>query len=151
MENRDDELLTEIPDVPVGGFAGYRDGNRIRRSIIAAVVVATVAATMAGVWWARRQEAIYRGGPGGEYQVSPAATAELTRPEEMVWSGGRARLGLSRGDPGVHAIRLPDRVIRLADGFDHAQIKVDVRQGKTHRMDVIVGDVEVELLDEAAK
>ncbi|MCH9686995.1 MAG: hypothetical protein K0V04_36505, partial [Deltaproteobacteria bacterium] len=52
-----------------------------------------------------------------------------------------ARLGMSRQDPGVRAIVLPDRIVTLAPGCDHAQIKVDVRDGKTVQLDVVVGEI----------
>ena len=145
-DTRDDELLQNIPEVQAGGFAGYRAGKGVRRRVFGSVALAVVVAVGAGVWWAKRQEAILRAGTGGQYEVDPEPDGTQARPREMVWSSGRARLGLSRHEPGVNVIRLPDRTVRLAAGYDHAQINVDIRGGKTVRLDVLVGDVEVELL-----
>jgi hypothetical protein len=37
---------------------------------------------------------------------------------------------------------LPDRVLTLAPGSDHAQVKVVVRDGKTVELKVLVGEIQ---------
>ena len=63
----------------------------------------------------------------------------------MAWSGGKARLGLDRQPPGILAIELPDRTLRLAEGSDQAQLKLEVRDGKTVELKVLFGAIVEEL------
>ena len=74
------------------------------------------------------------------YELAEGA-ADEGRPNAMVWSQGVARLGLARQEPGVRAIVLPDRIVTLAPGCDHAQIKVDVRNGETVALKVLTGEI----------
>ena len=139
MGPRDDELLSDPPEGP--GYAplhGYRAGSRARRLLWLVVALALLVAVGAGVWWARRTDERLRRSsapPAAHYTASPG-----TRPREMVWTSGRARLGLSRFEPGVQVIRLPDRTLRLAEGCDHAQVVVEV-EGDTSRVHVLLGDI----------
>jgi hypothetical protein len=41
----------------------------------------------------------------------------------------------------VEAIVLPDRVLRLAEGCDHAQVKVNVVDGQTVELKIITGEI----------
>jgi hypothetical protein len=142
--DRSDELLADVPDTDhhLGRLAGYRRGSRVRAAIFAAVGLSVVAAAIGGRWYARRIEDRARGS-APSYWLAPGEPAEA-RPRELRWTTGRARLGLSRAPPGVHAIRLPDRIVRLARGCDRAQIRVDVRDGSTLALDVIAGAIEQE-------
>ncbi len=139
MGPRDDELLSDPPEGP--GYAplhGYRAGSRARRLLWLVVALALFTAVGAGVWWARRTDERLRRSSApaaASYSASPG-----TRPREMVWTSGRARLGLSRFEPGVQVIRLPDRTLRLAEGCDHAQVVVEV-EGDTSRVRVLLGEI----------
>lgn len=144
--SRDDELLDDPPetDYHLGRIAGYRRGARVRTAVFLTLGLSVVGATLLGRWYAQRLENdLHR--PSPTYQLAPNETGE-GRTRELVWSTGRARLGLSREPPGVEQIRLPDRIVRLAEGHDHAQIRVEVRDGKTVQIDVIAGQIEEELL-----
>ena len=137
-----DELLEEPPDEQVQGpLTGYRDGSRTRRWIYLGLVGGTLAAGVAGKLYVgylddKRKAEL----PTPEYVLAEGSEDE-DRPDAMLWTSGVARLGLSRQEPGVKAIVLPDRIVTLAPGCDHAQIKVDVRDGKTHALKVLVGEI----------
>jgi len=73
------------------------------------------------------------------YDVDPDSVDAESR--VLVWSDGPARLGLYRNAPGVRVLVLPDRVIQLADGCDHAQVKVEIRDGETIKLVVLTGRV----------
>jgi hypothetical protein len=106
--------------------------------------LSVVGATLLGRWYARRLEQdLHR--PSPTYEVVPNESGE-GRTRELVWSTGRARLGLSREPPGVEQIRLPDRILRLAEGHDHAQVRIEVRDGETVQIEVIAGEIDEELL-----
>lgn len=142
----DDELLAEPPaGAPVGGFEGYRSGRRVRIGIVVVLVVG-----LAGIGWKinqwRDEAKAERDAPvEPEYALvadDSAGDADYgERPSKLVWSDGPARLGLTRQQPGVQEIVLPDRRVRLAPGYDIAQIKVDVQEGKTVKLAVLVGQV----------
>jgi hypothetical protein len=135
-----DELLEAPPEeAPVGALRADAAGARVRRRIYAVLAIGVVAALVAShyaVKWAR--DRLHN--PTPAYEIAPGTEAEV-RPNAMEWSSGFARLGLSRQQPGVQEIVLPDRIIRLADGCDHAQIKVDVVDGKTVQLKVITGEI----------
>ena len=135
----DDELLADPPESPRGGsIEGYRAGSRTRRWVFGVLVVVMIGAVYGGTTWIRRVEE-QRRQVTPSYDIDPETAA--TAPRELYWSTGIARLGLSREAPGVEAIVLPDRVLRLADGCDHAQVKVEVRDGRTVRVEVLVGEI----------
>jgi hypothetical protein len=144
--SRDDELLDDPPETDhhLGRIAGYRRGARVRTAVFATLGLSVAAAVLLGRWYAKRlDEELHR--PSPTYELAPSETGE-GRSRELMWSTGRARLGLSREPPGVQQIRLPDRIVRLADGHDHAQIRVVVRDGETVQLDVIAGQIEQEPL-----
>jgi len=139
-EGQLDELLDEPPPNPVvGPLTGYRDGSRMRRWVYLGLIVGVVTAGFVGRWYADYLEE-QRRSPGPEYVLAEGAEDEV-RPDAMVWTSGIARLGLSRTKPGVRAIVLPDQIVTLAPGCDHAQIKVDVRDGVTVSLKVVVGEI----------
>ncbi|MCA9653182.1 MAG: hypothetical protein H6712_34010 [Myxococcales bacterium] len=135
-----DELLESIPEGgSYGPLTGYRDGSRVRRWVYLALVLGVVAAVLAGRWYVGYLEE-QRRIPTPEYQLAEGAEDE-ERPDVLVWTSGIARLGLTRQQPGIRAIVLPDRIITLAPSCDHAQIKVDVRDGETTMLKVVVGEI----------
>ena len=91
-------------------------------------------------WFTRNREVVHP----QQFQL-PAGSEMSSRPRTMVWSGGAARLGLDRAEPGLLAVELPDRTLRLADGCDQAQFKVEVEDGKTTKLKVLFGEVVEEL------
>jgi hypothetical protein len=138
-EGNVDELLTEIPQGGTpGSIAAYRSGSRVRRWVFGLLIVGTIGAAVAGhqyFKWLERQRVIVR----PEYVVDEEASADAVR--AFHWDDGSARLGLSREPPGVEVIVLPDREIRLADGHDHAQVNLTVRDGKTIKLKVLSGKI----------
>jgi hypothetical protein len=137
-----DELLADPPDLPtMGALTGDREGRRVRRAIYLALLGGVVLAVLVGRWYARWLEEQSNKPPVPEYQLAEGAEDE-SRPDALVWTEGTARLGLSRQDPGVRAIVLPDRVLTLAPGCDHAQVKVRVEDGKTVALKVLVGEIQ---------
>lgn len=136
-----DELLADPPDLPtVGPLTGYREGHRTRRWVFVGLVIVIVGAVFAGRWYVGYLESQRRIPVPPTYVLAEGAEDE-DRPDALVWTDGIARLGMSRQDPGVRAIVLPDRVLTLAPGCDHAQVKVDVQNGKTVRLKVVVGEI----------
>jgi hypothetical protein len=138
---RDDELMPDPPKLEHGGrLAGYAAGSGMRRLLFALVVIFVAGGIGLVVWFTRNREPVHP----DQFQLPPGS--ELSeRPRTMVWSGGAARLGLDREPPGLLAIELPDRTLRLADGCDQAQFKVDVEGGKTKQVKVLFGEVVEEL------
>lgn len=136
-----DELLAEPPDLPtVGALTGYREGARLRRRIIIALLIGIAIAIAIGRWYVGWLEEQAKLPPTPAYRLAEGTEGE-SRPDALVWTDGTARLGLSSQDPGVKAIVLPDRVLTLAPGCDHAQVKVEVREGKTVKLKVLVGEI----------
>lgn len=135
-----DELLPDPPDgPPVGSLTGYREGSRMRRRVYLGLVFGVIAAALAGRWYVEHLEE-QRRIPTPQYQLAAGAEDE-ERPDVMVWSSGLARLGMSRQEPGIRAIVLPDRILTLAPGCDHAQVKVNVVDGETVDLKVVVGEI----------
>jgi hypothetical protein len=138
---RDDELLADPPKLEHGGrLAGYAAGTVMRRVLFALVVVLVAGGVALVVWFTRTREPTH----AQQFQL-PEGSEMSSRPRTMVWSGGAARLGLDRAPPGLLAVELPDRTLRLADGSDQAQFKVEVEDGKTKRLKVLFGEVVEEL------
>jgi hypothetical protein len=137
----DDELLADPPmGAPPGGLDGYRAGLWLRVFI----VVFLIGSIAGAVWLVRHwqaEEAAARAAPKLPSYTLATEVEGSERPRQLVWDDGVARLGLSRAQPGVEEIVLPDRRIRLAPGHDVAQIKVEVREGRTVSMAVLVGKV----------
>jgi len=137
---RPDELLVEPPEIPEGGsLAGYRAGRRVRLAF-AAIAILTIGA---GIWLWRWLDARREAAENAPIVPSYTVTGDdlESRPRQFVWSSGPARLGLTREPPGIEEIVLPDRRLRLADGCDHAQVKVDVQGDRTLSLTVLTGDI----------
>lgn len=136
--SRDDELMADPPrgDHHLGRFAGYSAAHRVRRRIVSVLVLAGVASIVA-----YQQYAAYLTHKYEHPFELPPGTDTSTRPRALHWSDGEARLGLSREPPSVEAIHLPDKTIRLADGCDHAQVRVDVIDGRTVAVETLVGEI----------
>jgi hypothetical protein len=141
----DDELLDELPESPRGGsIEGYRAGSRTRRWVFGTITIGVIAACVGGYLYIEHvREQRERVVP--EYVVDPDTVA--TAPREFHWADGTARLGLTRQPPGVESIVLPDRVLRLAEGCDHAQVKLSVVEGRTVEIKVLVGQIVQHRLD----
>lgn len=134
-----DELLDDPPNVPEAGYLrAYEAGSRTRRVVFGGLIVGVLGAILAGLWYVRHLEA-ERNDVAPTYSVTPSS--DESRPDEFHWSNGRARLGLSREGPGVRRIVLPDRVIELSEGYEHAQVIVDVRDGRTVQIRTVKGAV----------
>lgn len=136
---RDDELLADPPrdGYHFGRLDGYREGARSRRYLHGAIVFSLVGSVVAGYLYVRHlQES-----RGYAFFRLPEGTDFSDRSRVMEWSTGRARLGLHREPPGVDTILLPDRVLRLADGCDQAQIRVEVHDGRTTSLVFLTGEV----------
>lgn len=133
------QLLAEPPAINVaaaGGFAADRRQGRVRWILLLSGFL--VLSALVGGWLALRRWAEWdRLHP---YSLPPG-TDTSTRPREIHWSSGKARLGLQRDAPAANVIVLPDRELRLAEGCDHAQVYVDVQEGRTVEVDVLIGDV----------
>lgn len=137
-----DELLANPPEGgPSGGLAGYRAGRRMRIGIVIVIVVGISAIAWQVEQWRDEAKAEREAPLEPTYAIAGESDDTLERPTKLVWADGPARLGLSRQQPGVQEIVLPDRRIRLAPGHDIAQIKVDVQEGKTIKLAVLVGQV----------
>lgn len=143
--SRDDELLRDVPDADhhLGRIAGYRSGSRVRTIVFGILVVSVPTALLLGRWYAKHVERTLRP-QAPTYELAPDDDG-TARPDTLSWTHGVARLGLSRTAPGVQRIELPDRVIRLAPGHEHAQIRVEIRDGRTVALEVLAGGIEQEL------
>ncbi len=145
VRDRSDELLNDPPrgDHHLGRLAGYRAGRKVRRRLglimgLVLVVIAVIAITM--------QIRLHRENEEAEYHrlhpwSLPEGTDTRDRPRTISWSEGKARLALSADPPGANRIELPDRIIELAEGHDHAQVRFEVRNGATVAFEVLSGDV----------
>lgn len=138
-----DELLANPPDDAVrgGAFAGYVRSRRVRWFVAGALGLGFVGAVYAGNWYTDYLRKQARRGIKPEYDDPPANVAAEDR--IMHWDSGAARLGLSREPPGVNLIVLPDREIRLAEGYDSAQLSVRVEDGRTVKLRILTGRIDV--------
>ena len=144
---RDDELMAD-PPIGVhhlGRLEGYRQGSRMRMVLTGLVVVFVVVGVAFVAWFVRNRPAEH----ARQFEL-PAGSDLEARPRVMAWSGGKARLGLDRKPPGVLQIDLPDRSLKLADGCDQAQMKIEVAEGKTTELRVIFGEIVEDLKPGAA-
>lgn len=139
-----DELLSDPPAQGIGGtLEGDASGRRLRVWFGSVVAAAFVLVVLAAVIYTRARANEPRAAPIPAYVTDGAPTRDEDR--VLRWSSdGKARLGLTREPPGVHAIELPDRVLRLADGIDHAQVEVVIEHGETVAVRPLVGRVVVE-------
>ncbi|MEM6292908.1 MAG: hypothetical protein AAGA54_16655 [Myxococcota bacterium] len=138
----DDELLIDLPEQsPGGAFDGYRRSQRVRWFVAGALGLGTIGALWGGSWYVDYLERQARRGIKPSYDAPPANVS----PEDRVmhWDAGPARLGLSREPPGVNLIVLPDRELRLAEGYDSAQISVRVENNRTVKLRVLTGRIDV--------
>ena len=140
---RDDELLADPPEdgVGAGAFTGYARSRRIRWFVAGFLAVGFIGAIYGGNWYTDYLREQARRGINPRYDAPPADVS----PEDRVmrWDGGAARLGLSREPPGVNLIVLPDRELRLAEGYDSAQLSVRVEEGRTVKLRVLTGRIDV--------
>ena len=138
-----DELLTEIPepDRAQGAFAGYEKTRRVRWIIGGSLLVGAIGAVYGANWYADYVREQARRGIKPTYADVPTDVS----PEDRVmhWDSGPARLGLSKEPPGVNLIVLPDRELRLAEGYDSAQLSVNVKDGRTVKLRVLTGRIDV--------
>ena len=130
----------------LGHLGGLRSGARQRRWINLSLALAMIGAVVAGVLYARH---LRRERESVQFLQLPEGADLEGRERVLTWSNGKARLGLHRAPPGVLAIELPDRVIRLADDADVAQLRVNIVDGRTVEMTVLLGEVDVELREGA--
>jgi hypothetical protein len=141
---RDDELLTELPphDYHLGQFAGWRATRKLRWFIGGTLGATVLVGAVVLILHTRelRQQKLH---PLPELE----ATIAPGTPREMTLSDGAMRVGLSREPPAVDVLHLPDRDITLAWGSDKAQFKVEVRDGKTVRLQVLTGEIVETLTD----
>lgn len=139
---RDDELLTDLPPAHYnrGRLGGHAEGAPMRRVFFGLIVLFVIGGVLLVTWFVRNRPSEHP----RQYQL-PAGSDLDGRPRTMAWSAGKARLGLDRQPPGILAIELPDRTLRLADDSDQAQLKVEVRDGKTVELKVLFGEVVEEL------
>lgn len=143
--DRSDELLAEPPrgDHHLGRFAGYRAGRRVRLTIAVSLGLCGVTAVVLG--W-RYQSQLSEEARARDYAVHhpwslPEGSDIESRPRTVAWTSGKARLALSREAPGAQRIELPDQIIELAPGHEHAQVRFEVREGVTVRFQVLSGEV----------
>lgn len=136
--DRLDELMDDPPfgEHHLGRFAGYEAAKRVRRRMVIVMLTACPVSVIAYVQYTRWLE-YQRTHP---YQLPEGSDLD-GRPREMTWNDGKARLALVREPPGLLTVHLPDMDITLADGCDHAQFKVHVRDGETLTVQVISGDI----------
>lgn len=137
---RDDELLTDVSaargDHHLGQFAAWR-AHRVQRWIIGGALAGAVLVGVVVLAVHTRQIRHERLHPLPEVE----ATIAPGTPREMSLSDGAMRVGLGREAPAVEVLHLPDRDITLARGSNKAQFKVEVRDGKTVRLQVLTGKI----------
>ena len=138
-----DELLADPPEdgVGAGAFAGYVRSRRVRWFVAGFLAFGFIGAVYAGNWYTDYVRKQARRGIKPEYDAPPTNVSAEDR--VMHWDSGPARLGLSREPPGVNLIVLPDRELRLHEGYDSAQLSVRVEDGRTVKLKVLTGRIDV--------
>jgi hypothetical protein len=144
---RDDELLTELPphDYYLGHFAGWRATRKLRW-FVGGTLGATLLVGVIVLIVHTREVRHHKLHPMPEVE----ATITPGTPRDMSLSEGSMRVGLSREPPGINILHLPDRDVTLARGSDKAQFKVEIREGKTARLQVLTGEIVETLTDPEA-
>ena len=134
------QLLDDPPETDYhrGRFAGYEAGSGVRKFVFIGLVVASIGAVIAGYWYITY---LHANKTPLHAVPLPEGTDISKRSRVMTWSSGQARLGLTREPPGLLAIELPDRVLRLAPDCDSAQVRLNVVDGKTVQLMVLFGDI----------
>jgi hypothetical protein len=132
-----DELLPDPPEGVPSSLEAYRAGTKVRRWVFGTLIVGIIGAGFVGKWYVDHLEQNRRVRPIYHLSGSPEG-----RTRSLEWNAGQARLGLARQPPGVNEIILPDRILRLADGYEQAQIRVVVEDGETVKLDVLIGKIE---------
>ncbi len=126
---------------PPSVLHGYAEGGLVRRLVYGVAVVATAGAVVAGIRYARYRDAVLRDPAQVYAPVEPPPGTAQARPRTLSWTAGRARLGLARRPPSATRILLPDKMIELAPDAAHAQIEVEVRDGRTIHLTTLVGEI----------
>ena len=142
-----DELLDVLPELnpAQGAFAGYAGSRRVRWFIGSSMALGVIGAVWGGFWYADYVREQARRGIKPEYAQSRTEFSAEDR--VMHWDSGAARLGLASEPPGVNLIVLPDRELRLAEGYDSAQLSVRVEDGRTVKLRVLTGRIDVTRTD----
>ncbi len=140
-----DELLDVLPEggPADGAFAGYAGSQKVRWFIGSSMALGAIAAVWGGFWYADYVRDQARRGIKPEYNNPRTDVSAEDR--VMHWDSGAARLGLA--NEGVNLIVLPDRELRLADGYDSAQLSVRVEDGRTVKLRVLTGRIDVTRTD----
>lgn len=136
--SRDDELLDELPptDHHLGRFAGWRAARKLRWIVGGVLGVAVIVGAVAFIEHSLEMRHERRHPlPEVEQLVDPG------NPREATYTDGKFRLSLKPEAPYINLVHLPDRDIALARGEDGAQIKVEIRDGKTVKLEVLTGEV----------
>lgn len=136
--SRDDELLDELPptDHHLGRFAGWRAARQLRWIVGGVLGLAVLLGVVAFIQHSREMRHERRHPlPEVERLVDPNG------PREATYTEGEFRLSLKPEAPYINLVHLPDRDISLARGQDGAQIKVEIRDGKTIKLEVLTGEV----------
>lgn len=137
-----DELLDKPPPTPTGGtLNGYRAGRILRGLIFGALVCGTAGVFAGGYALIRRWEDQQQRGVAPDYQVDYKVD---NADQSLYWDAdGQARLGLTRDEAGVHQVVLPDKIVELADGYDHAVFTVTLRDNTTTDIQLVTGRIEL--------
>ncbi len=135
---RDDELLDELPatDHHLGRFAGWRAARKLRLIVGVSLGIAVALGALAFILHSRelRHERLH---PLPEVEALVSANT----PREATYTDGRFRIGISRAEPYINLVHLPDRDITLARWSDTAQFKVEIRDGRTVKLEVLTGEI----------
>jgi hypothetical protein len=131
-----DELLADPPENLPSSLEAYQAGSKVRRWVFGSLVVGVFGAVVAGKLYIDHLEEKRRVRPVYHLSGSPEG-----RTRSIEWTSGQARLGLARKAPGAEEIVLPDRVLRLAEGYEQAQVRVVVEDGETVKLDVLIGKI----------
>lgn len=132
-----DELLDQTPEFPEhrrGRLGGMNKGKKVRWALAGVSVVVLV-----GIWGG--MAAVKADVEAHRFDVPFDAPVPQGEDAVMHWNEGHARLGLHRD--GVRKLVLPDAEIVLAKGQVHAQVWVEVVEGRVVRIKEIVGKVEI--------
>lgn len=132
-----DELLDDTPTYPVhrrGRLEGIKRGRKARWGL--ALLVLMVPSSLWMVVRAYQRQILAH-----RFDIPFAAPRPSADEATLHWDEGQARLGLHRD--GVLRILVPDAVITLAPGQVHAQVWVNVQNGRLTRVKEVVGKVKV--------